>query len=138
MACTECELRFLSPRLTEEDILHFYQGEDYYAPSYARQGYDDYLDLREAWIKTFKKRLRAVISYKRAGRLLDIGCGPGFFLEAAREMGYDDIWGIDPSAFIVNVARKEFGERILEGTIESAALIPDTYDILTAFDVFEH
>jgi 2-polyprenyl-3-methyl-5-hydroxy-6-metoxy-1,4-benzoquinol methylase len=136
--CAECGLDFLSPRFTEKDILEFYQGEDYYTPSHARQGYDDYLDLRNAWVKTFRRRLKDISAYKKEGRILDIGCGPGFFLEAAQEMGYIDLWGIDPSDFIVGVAREKFGEKILLGTIESEELEPESFDMLTAFDVFEH
>ncbi len=41
VSCRECELTFLSPRFKENDIMQFYQGQDYYAPSHARQGYDD-------------------------------------------------------------------------------------------------
>ncbi len=136
--CLNCDLAFLSPRFKEDDILKFYQGQDYYASSHARQGYDDYLDLREAWIKTFSRRLKIISTYKNKGRILDIGCGPGFFLEAATKMGYSDLWGIDPSDYIVDVARKKFGKNILQGTIESNELEPDSFDLLTAFDVFEH
>ena len=136
--CRECGLDFLSPRFKEKDIMQFYQGQDYYAPSHARQGYDDYLDLREAWIKTFRRRLKNISTYKGEGRILDIGCGPGFFLEAAKEMGYTDLWGIDPSEFIVGVSREKFGDKILQGTIESDELEPESFDMLTAFDVFEH
>ena len=136
--CDGCGLDFLSPRIIEDDIMSFYQGQDYYAPSHARQGYDDYLDLRDAWIKTFRRRLQNIVAYKKEGRLLDIGCGPGFFLEAAKEMGYTDLWGIDPSDYIVGVSREKFGEKILQGTIESDELEPESFEILTAFDVFEH
>ncbi len=136
--CGGCGLDYLSPRLTEDDIMNFYQGQDYYTPSHARQGYDDYLDLRDAWVKTFKRRLHDISIHKKNGRLLDIGCGPGFFLEAAHEMGYTDLWGIDPSEYIVGVSRKKFGKNILQGTIESPELEPESFDILTAFDVFEH
>jgi len=136
--CKNCGLDFLSPRITEKDIMSFYQGEDYYAPSHAGQGYDDYLDLRDAWVKTFSRRLESISVYKKEGRVLDIGCGPGFFLESAREMGYTDLWGIDPSAYIVSVSGEKFGDKILQGTIESEALSPESFDLLTAFDVFEH
>lgn len=136
--CENCGLDYLSPRLTENDIMKFYKGEDYYTPSHSRQGYDDYLGLRDAWVNTFKRRLRDILHYKGEGRILDIGCGPGFFLEAAQEMGFDDIWGIDPSDFIVGVAREKFGDHILHGTIGSDFLEAQSFDILTAFDVFEH
>ena len=53
-------------------------------------------------------------------------------------MNYNDLWGIDPSDYIVGVAREKFGEKILQGTIESDELEPGSFDMLTAFDVFEH
>lgn len=136
--CKECGLDFLSPRLQEKDTFEFYKGLEYYAPSHARQGYDDYLDLRDAWVKTFRRRLKHISAYKKSGRILDIGCGPGFFLEAAEQVGYDDVWGIDPSDYIVGVAQEKFGEKIIHGTVENKELEEASFDILTAFDVFEH
>jgi len=128
---------FLSPRLTELSILKMYQDESYYQSSVSGQGYDEYIEVRENWIKTFTCRLRAIHEFKPEGRVLDVGCGPGFFMEVAERMGYD-VWGLDPSAYIVSLAQEKFGSRIREGTIETAGFNKQSFDIIVTFDTFEH
>lgn len=135
--CRNCGLRFLSPRLTQASILDMYQEEAYYRSPAQGRGYDQYLGVKQNWRKTFARRLRAIRRYRPSGRILDVGCGPGFFLEVAAEMGYEP-WGIDPSAYIVQLAQVQFGEHIFEGTIETVDLPVGGFDIIGVFDTFEH
>ena len=137
VACRDCELMFLSPRLTEPSMLKMYQDERYYHSSILGQGYDEYMEVSKNWLKTFTHRLRAIHEFKPEGRVLDVGCGPGFFMEVAEQMGYD-VWGLDPSAYIVRLAQEKFGSRIREGTIETAGFDRQSFDIIVTFDTFEH
>ena len=137
VACRNCGLVFLSPRLTEKAIMKLYMDQAYYVSNVAGQGYDEYLELRPNWVKTFTKRLNQVMKYQTPGRVLDIGCGPGFFLEAAQAKGYD-VYGLDPSEYIVKVAQEKFGERVKLGLIESANYPAESFDLVVAFDTFEH
>ena len=135
--CRGCGLLFLSPRLTERGVLELYQAADYYESGVAGRGYDEYLAVRENWLRTFAARLRAIARHKPSGRALDVGCGPGFFLDAAAAAGYE-AWGLDPSAFAVDLARRTHGGRVREGVLESAPFPAGHFDLLTAFDAFEH
>lgn len=135
--CRNCELMFLSPRLTEPSIFRLYQDMSYYQSSISGQGYDEYMDVRENWIKTFDRRLRIIQEFKPEGRILDVGCGPGFFMEVAERKGYD-VWGLDPSNYIVTVAQEKFGTRVHEGTLETAVFDNQSFDIIVSFDTFEH
>ncbi len=137
VACRNCGLVFLSPRLTEKAIMKLYMDQAYYVSNVAGQGYDEYLELRPNWVKTFTKRLEQVMKYQTPGRALDIGCGPGFFLEAAQAKGYD-VHGLDPSEYIVKVAQEKFGERVKLGLIETANYPAESFDLVVAFDTFEH
>jgi SAM-dependent methyltransferase len=136
-ACQKCSLNFLSPRLTETSLMKLYQGQNYFKSAVPGQGYDEYLDARELWHQSFARRLRQIKKYRPVGRLLDVGCGPGFLLEAAAQTGYD-VWGVDPSAYIVSVAQEKFGARVRHGTIETVDLEPASFDVVVAFDTFEH
>jgi len=101
------------------------------------QGYDEYLNARDNWLRTFNRRLDEARPYITAGRVLDVGCGAGYFLEAASQRGFDP-YGIDLSDFIVQVAQKKFGDRIQQATLESAPFPAEHFDFITAFDTFEH
>lgn len=137
VACSSCGLNFLSPRLTQEAILKLYKDEAYYNSNISGQGYDEYLELSDNWVKTFTLRLRQIAPYKSAGRALDIGCGPGYFLTAAQNMGFD-VFGLDPSDYIVEMGQKTWGDRIQLGLIESANYESESFDLVVAFDTFEH
>ena len=137
VSCSRCGLLFLSPRLTESAILKLYSDEEYYVSEVSGQGYDEYLEVQHNWIRTFTRRLNQITNYQLPGCVLDIGCGPGFFLEAAQAKGYD-VYGLDPSEYIVKVAGEKFGERIKLGVIESADYPASEFDLVVAFDTFEH
>lgn len=137
VACSSCGLNYLSPRLTQESILKLYKDEAYYNSNISGQGYDEYLELSGNWIKTFTLRLKQVSPYKSSGKALDIGCGPGYFLTAAQNLGFD-VYGLDPSDYIVSMAQKTWGERVQLGLIETAEYPAETFDLVVAFDTFEH
>lgn len=137
VACSSCGLNYLSPRLTQDAILKLYKDEAYYNSNVSGQGYDEYLEISDNWIRTFTLRLRQIAPYKSSGSALDIGCGPGYFLTAAQKMGFD-VYGLDPSDYIVAMGQKTWGNRIRLGLIESAEYDPECFDLVVAFDTFEH
>ncbi|MDQ6778685.1 MAG: methyltransferase domain-containing protein [Actinomycetota bacterium] len=71
-------------------------------------------------------------------RLLDIGCGLGFFLARAQERGWD-VYGVDSSRTWVGHANSLLGaERVEEATVERASHAPGSLALITAWDVIEH
>jgi SAM-dependent methyltransferase len=137
VVCRGCGLKFLSPRLAEVEALKLYQAESYFQAGEVGPGYDDYREARANWLKTFAVRLKPIRALQPPGRALDVGCGPGYFMEAAARQGYE-VWGVDVSAYGVRLAREKFGERVLAGTLEQAAFAPQSFDLISAFDTFEH
>jgi 2-polyprenyl-3-methyl-5-hydroxy-6-metoxy-1,4-benzoquinol methylase len=73
------------------------------------------------------------------GRLLDIGCGLGFFLARAKDRGWD-VHGVDTSASWVSLAnaRLDRQHRVHVGTVGEANLPAESFDLITAWDVIEH
>ena len=137
VVCSSCGLTYLSPRLTESAILELYKDEAYYNSKISGQGYDEYMEISDNWVKTFTLRLKQIAPYKSTGKALDIGCGPGYFLTAAQKLGFD-VHGLDPSDYIVTQAQKTWGDRVRLGLIESAGYEPESFDLVVAFDTFEH
>jgi 2-polyprenyl-3-methyl-5-hydroxy-6-metoxy-1,4-benzoquinol methylase len=76
----------------------------------------------------------------RGGELLDIGCGTGNFLAAARDAGYR-VTGIELDRNAARFARERLGlQRVLGETIsEFAEKHPEErFDVVTFFEVLEH
>ncbi len=99
-------------------------------------GYDGAFGMREEMLAQHDRSLRALERRVPAGRLLDVGCGPGFLLEAACARGWSTV-GVDPSAFAVARARKE-GFEAHEGMLEDVDLAPASFDALALLQVVEH
>lgn len=71
------------------------------------------------------------------GKLLDVGCGVGYFLIRAEK--YYETYGIDISHFAISYAKRNLNKSILK--LGSATNIPfsdEIFDIVTCFDVLEH
>ncbi len=72
------------------------------------------------------------------GTLLDVGCGTGNFLAAARQDGYA-VAGIDFDTDAVAVAQTVFHlPNITAARIEDVVSTQKTYDVITFFEVLEH
>ncbi|MFZ5845471.1 MAG: class I SAM-dependent methyltransferase [Patescibacteria group bacterium] len=84
-----------------------------------------------------RKFLRAVQKVKPTGKLLDVGCAMGFFVELAGASGFD-AYGFDPSVYAVAEAKKLLDGRITLGTIKEVQYPRQFFDVITLFDVFEH
>ncbi|MDX1503104.1 MAG: class I SAM-dependent methyltransferase [Thermoanaerobaculia bacterium] len=75
----------------------------------------------------------------RRGRLLDAGCGLGFFVRfVGRQEGWAAHgWEISPAA--AAYARRELGlGTVVGGPLEQAGLEPGSFDLVTLWDVLEH
>jgi 2-polyprenyl-6-hydroxyphenyl methylase/3-demethylubiquinone-9 3-methyltransferase len=71
-------------------------------------------------------------------RLLDVGCGLGFFASRALEAGWD-VLGCEPSPTWAGQAQARIGSgRVLQGTADDPALNDLRFDLITAWDVVEH
>lgn len=73
-------------------------------------------------------------------RILDIGCGFGYFLKFCDKMGWET-YGIDISSYAINVAKKNTKAQLYLYNIENVgkSLFKENYfDLITMFDVIEH
>ena len=76
----------------------------------------------------------------RNGRLLDLGCGVGNFLAAARDSGFE-VTGVELNPSAVRFARETYGLREIFAMRpeEFRAANPDkSFDVVTFFEVLEH
>lgn len=126
--CRKCGLGFSPNDLSQEEVSFFY----------AHQPIDkEYCMEEEGRRKTFKNILKRIETYCPArGTLLDIGSGPGFFLDEAQRRGWK-VNGCESSEEARSYCKKNFGvESIQYEDIES--LPNNVYNVITMFDVIEH
>jgi len=81
--------------------------------------------------------VKIIHKYKEVGKLLDIGCGPGFFLAYAGK--YYDVYGIDISEYAIRKAKQRTQTAKLSiGDAANLDYKNDYFDIVTCFDLLEH
>ena len=126
--CQDCGAVFLSPQPDADSIRLIY--DDHY-----HEHWDDAVgDMK---CQTFGAYLDVLPSGHVAGRLLDVGCATGFFLELAETLGWSAS-GVELSHAAADKARQRFGDRVVHGTLESAQFDDNSFDLVTLFDVIEH
>jgi 2-polyprenyl-3-methyl-5-hydroxy-6-metoxy-1,4-benzoquinol methylase len=81
-----------------------------------------------------KKKL--IVTYKKSGSILDIGCGEGLLLETVKDNF--EIHGIDISEYAVAITNKKLGRNVATCLNIEKNTIHGKYDVITAFDVLEH
>lgn len=114
-----------------------YDADYYCSTDSSKDGYANYVLDAEINRLTFAERLRAIeAKLGRRGRLLDVGCALGDFVDVARESGWG-AEGVEISAFAAAEGRRR-GLRIYTGVLEDLRLPGGRYDAITLYDVIEH
>jgi 2-polyprenyl-3-methyl-5-hydroxy-6-metoxy-1,4-benzoquinol methylase len=131
--CRDCDFYYLSPRLVESQMLRAY-GDAYFEGE--GQGYVDYSVQEQSLRKTFRRLLKEMRKRGLAGgRLLEIGCGYGYFLDEARDHFKLRV-GTDYSRRALEEARSR-ADRVYEGGVE-ALPEDERFDCIVATQVIEH
>ena len=139
--CRQCGLVYVNPRYPE-GLLQGIYTEQYYDHDGIRNGleffgYDDYLSDEENIKITFRKRLKTIELLACKGRLLDVGCATGFFLDLARSQDWE-VLGSEVSEFSARYARERFGLDVRLGTLRQLHLDAASLNAVTMWDVIEH
>jgi SAM-dependent methyltransferase len=145
--CAACELLYLDPWPDETETGAVY-GEEYFqnadflrGANEALFGYADYVAERFNKQLQYVKIVRGVRALlgQRPGRprLLEVGCGFGYFLDVAFEEGFD-VEGLEFNPHAVERLRRKYAFPILSGALERTDLEPGALDAVAMFDVIEH
>jgi len=71
------------------------------------------------------------------GKLLDVGCGTGEFLEKMKQLGWD-VAGVEPDEQAAGVAKERFGLDVSATTLAEARFSSNSFDCITAHQTIEH
>lgn len=128
--CTECNFVFVYP-IPEDQIL-----ENHYKESYESGGYNIYATSEDIRIKINEFRFENLKKYNIKGKILDVGCGVGYFLNIAFENNLET-YGVEYSEEGVKKARVK-NKNIFHGSLEDAKYQKSFFDNVSVFDVIEH
>ncbi len=141
--CTDCNLKYVNPRLKETKLHEIYTDSYYTNPAFKGKdvtffGYEKYLEDKKYIRLTFKKRL-AVINrlVPHKGKLLDIGCAYGIFLELAQEHGWN-VTGIEIARHPYHYVKEQLKIPVYNQPLELIKFPSDSFDAISIFDVIEH
>lgn len=123
--CRACGMGYVTPRPVIEDLPIFYPPEFYRAD----EGREEVLAAKADQLRAKARFLDGLAP----GRLLDIGCTKGEFLETMRRRGWQ-VAGTDFSRTPPNL----FGLDIFYGLPEEAPYADGSFDAITLWAVLEH
>jgi SAM-dependent methyltransferase len=134
--CSRCRLVFLHPQPSDEVLAGIY-SEGYFMEGDNEQDRAITSAMKAETARLYVDRLVAYMGPQR-GRLLEIGCGNGHFLRAARDAGFQ-VQGMDVSAHSCKVANQRLGgEFVFCGNADNLEPPAEPYDVCALFDVIEH
>ena len=136
LRCRGCALIFVGNPPPDDAVEAFYSADqDYHTELFDPEGHGFRRMQRIA--ERHLRILRKSVPHGAGLRLLDIGCSTGLFLNAARADGYA-LRGVELSAQSAAFARAHFDLDVHAGDLESAGLEPESFNVITLFDVIEH
>ncbi|MBN1847759.1 MAG: class I SAM-dependent methyltransferase [Deltaproteobacteria bacterium] len=132
LRCRGCGLVTLYPKPTPRELI---------------KSYDHYLPVRPDQIDQWSAMMKPVIQTSagmiesqartRSGRILDVGCGYGFFLREMMRRGWQ-VEGIEISPIGRAYAVQKWGMEIHSRPLEELGLPENRFDVITLFYVIEH
>ena len=136
--CRKCSLIYANPRIHESELLRRYTSSfffDEYLPAFKATSKQYDLTIIRSHFFLF---LQLITKYYKPGKkLLDIGCGAGFFLKAAEEIGWE-AEGIEISPVASAYAQNIVKVKVLEGKLEDLRLPAENYDLVVLIETVEH
>ena len=125
--CGTCTLVFVRNQVTADELTAHYAG-----------GTDEaYDDSNRGCLDYYYNKLADLIRQRipNPGRVLDLGCSRGWFLDAMTgwECHGNEISPTDAAA-----ARERYGDNIVTGSFEDYPMRDAYFDVITLQDVFDH
>jgi len=112
-----------------------YYTRDYFSGQHA-DGYGDYLGSEPVLRREFARTVEVIRRHRAGGRLLELGCAYGFFLQEAKP--FFDVAGIEIAEDAAAHARAA-GLNVITGIADEAKLAAlGPMDVIVLLDVIEH
>jgi SAM-dependent methyltransferase len=133
--CDSCGFKFTNPRPDENKLGGYYKSDAYISHTNSKEGFINsvYQTVRKF---TLLKKLQLISKYYKTGKILDIGCGTGEFLNICKNARWTAI-GIEPDVDARKMAQVNY-DLDVRPEHELNYLENDSFDIITLWHVLEH
>ncbi len=141
--CTSCGFAHVNPLPKQTDLEDFYEKKFY--QNVKTSYFDDYERDHDWWKLNYTELLNTMEELHKASpkqknkkrMLLDIGSGPGLFLNTADKLGIDAM-GIEPSLQAYKYSKKKYKCNVVNSTIEGLKGYNKKFDFIHSSLVLEH
>ena len=128
LRCPHDGMVWSSPVLVPEEANALYSQSSF---SYA----DELNNLKSTYLEALGP---ALSDQKKDARILEVGCGNGFMLEALRELGYTELFGVEPGREAVAQSPLSLQSRIVEDVFRPGLFQPGSFDLIFFFQTLDH
>lgn len=98
--------------------------------------YDDEIkNLTTTYINTIKSILKTL---PKDANILEIGCGNGFVLEKIYNLGYKNIFGVEPSIDATAKINSKIKKNIITNILKPGIFNKENFDFIFFFQTFDH
>lgn len=128
--CRNCSFVFMEQIPTLEELQAHYG-------KYSEFSYHDDYYLSPITVISYNLLLDEFEKYRKINKILDVGCGVGFFLNEAKKRGWE-VYGTEYSKTALERCRKN-GIDMKEGELDYTQFDEKIeFDVITSFEVIEH
>lgn len=134
--CSACGHLYQTPRPTQAAIGAYYPDD--YQPFWRAIDSEP-----QAWKRVLRRwqwrsRCQQITRLRAGGALLDVGASTGIFLNEMRRYGHWQVAGVEFNQQAAQYARDTFQVEMFAGQVEDAPWPPQSFDVITLWDVLEH
>lgn len=134
--CQQCRAYFLTPNPTDE-LLAIAYDDSYYGGNEDQEKFEGFIEKALSYFRNHRANKIIKLS-KKEGRILDIGCGNGQFLDWVKVNSNCEIFGTEMEGSSAQRASKVSGINLKIGELSEKDYPRRYFDVITMFHVFEH
>lgn len=129
VTCAECHLQFVDPMTAAAAEAALEKMGEAFIQTYIRE--------EPSYRAYFRRKVKDLLRVAPPGRILDLGCATGVFLDEARRAGFEEI-GVDVLPGAVAYARDRLGVDARLGALGEMGLSGGHFDAVALFHIIEH